>query len=532
MMVASYCRVSTDKQDQANSFASQQRYFRDYIARRPDWELYAVYADAGITGTSTSRRVQFNQMIDDARQGRFRLILTKEVSRFSRNILDTIAYTRELKRLGVGVLFLTDGISTLEPDAELRLSIMGSIAQEESRKTSARVKWGQTRQMERGVVFGRSLLGYDVKNGKMTVNPEGAETVRLIFHKYGVEKKGSGVIARELQEAGYRTCRGNLNWSSSHIIKILKNEKYVGDLVQKKTCTPDYLTHAKRYNHGQEALICLTDHHEPIIPRNLWNTVQRELERRNRHGAPAAGHGSRYGFSGKIKCGQCGASFVSRTRKRGDGTTYRRWGCAAATAHGTKHTDAQGNTVGCDVGKLLRDELARSMLHQALGSLDMDRAWIADHVTALAAEAMEAGERDSVRRLERGLEQLAQKRENMLDAFFSQSITREELHRMSQRYDRQICELQARLDTVRERDAARPDGPQSDARLREQVNGLLSGGIDSEVFCKTILDRMVVHKDGHVELRLNLLPMRWVFVLERPASAAPQTDAAGGIDYG
>ena len=112
------------------------------------------------------------------------MILTKEVSRFSRNILDTISYTRDLRHLGIGVLFMNDGIHTLEPDAELRLSIMGSIAQEESRKTSSRVKWGQTRRMEQGVVFGRSMLGYDVKNGKMTINPQGAEIVRLIFHKY------------------------------------------------------------------------------------------------------------------------------------------------------------------------------------------------------------------------------------------------------------------------------------------------------------------------------------------------------------
>ena len=140
--VASYCRVSTDKEDQANSFESQQRFFREYIERHPDWELYGVYADEGITGTSTKKRVQFNRMMNDAYAARFKLIITKEVSRFSRNILDTIAYTRELKALGIGVIFMSDGFCTLDPDAELRLSIMGSIAQEESRKTSSRVKWG------------------------------------------------------------------------------------------------------------------------------------------------------------------------------------------------------------------------------------------------------------------------------------------------------------------------------------------------------------------------------------------------------
>ena len=182
--VASYCRVSTDKDDQANSFESQQRYFKEYIDRQPDWELYEIYADKGITGTSTKKRVKFNQMINDAHMGKFNIIITKEVSRFSRNILDTISYTRELKALGVYVIFLNDGIATSDADAELKLSIMGSLAQEESRKTSARVKWGQARRMEQGVVFGRSMLGYDVKDGKMTVNPEGAEIVKLIFHKY------------------------------------------------------------------------------------------------------------------------------------------------------------------------------------------------------------------------------------------------------------------------------------------------------------------------------------------------------------
>ena len=420
--VASYCRVSTDKDDQANSFESQQRYFRAYIDRQPEWELYQIYADEGITGTSTKKRAAFNQMIADARMGKFERILTKEVSRFSRNILDTIAYTRELKALGVGVLFLNDGISTLEPDAELRLSIMGSIAQEESRKTSSRVKWGQTRRMEQGVVFGRSLLGYDVKDGRLTVNPEGAELVRLIFHKYGVEKKGTTVIARELREAGYRTHRGGIRWNGSCIVKLLKNEKYVGDLIQKKTITPDYLTHAKKANHGEEELVIIRDHHPPIIDQELWDVVQEELKKRNRNGALGAGHSNRYIFSGKIKCGECGASFVSRQRKRKDGSLSRRWSCYSAVNEGGIHVDPQGNRVGCDVRMALRDEVAMDMLRQALRTLRLDSGGLIDSVTAIALEAIRAGEQSGGERresLELRLEQLNRKREAALDAFFS-----------------------------------------------------------------------------------------------------------------
>ena len=176
--VAAYCRVSTEKEEQAQSFESQCEFFRCYIEGRKEWEFYKVFADEGISGTSTKKREQFNRMIEEARQGKFDLLLTKEISRFARNTLDSIYYTRELRKVGVGLLFLNDGINTLEGDAELRLSIMASIAQEESRKTSERVKWGQKRRMEEGVVFGRSMLGYDVKNGKMYVNEEGAKVVR------------------------------------------------------------------------------------------------------------------------------------------------------------------------------------------------------------------------------------------------------------------------------------------------------------------------------------------------------------------
>nr|WP_325253756.1 recombinase family protein [uncultured Oscillibacter sp.] len=514
---ASYCRVSTDRDDQANSFENQQRYFKEYIDRQPDWELYQIYADEGITGTSTKKRAAFNRMIADAHLGKFQLILTKEVSRFSRNILDTITYTRELKALGVGVLFMNDGISTLEPDAELRLSIMGSIAQEESRKTSTRVKWGQTRRMEQGVVFGRSLLGYDVKDGCLTVNPEGAEVVRLIFYKYGVEKKGTTVIARELREAGYRTHSGNAKWSNTHIVKILKNEKYVGDLVQKKTITPDYLSHAKKYNHGEEELVIIRDHHEPIIDRELWDTVQRELKKRNRNGELGAGHSNRYVFSGKIKCGECGASFVSRKKSRKDGSLYKRWSCYTATSEGQKRIDVRGNEVGCDVGKLLRDELALDILQQSLTTLRMDRDRIIQNVTALALEAIqmcEEGSTDRVEALEYEISQLKQKKADVLDAFFSKQITKEEMHLVNQRYDGELEDLQRRLEGVRERESITYEEDQLEKDVGRQVADIVNCRADSEVLYKNVLDHMVVHKDRKIEIFLNLLPQKWTFVLE------------------
>lgn len=517
MKVASYCRVSTDRDDQANSFESQQRYFKEYIDRQPDWELYQVYADEGITGTSTKKRAAFNRMIADAHMGKFQLILTKEVSRFSRNILDTISYTRELKALGVGVVFMNDGINSLEPDAELRLSIMGSMAQEESRKTSSRVKWGQTRRMEQGVVFGRSLLGYDVEDGKMTINRSGAEIIRQIFYKYGVEKKGTSVIARELREAGYKTLSGNAKWSNTYIIKVLKNEKYVGDLVQKKTITPDYLSHTKKYNHGEEEMVVIRNHHEPIISRELWDIVQSELKKRDRKGDYGGGHSNRYVFSGKIKCGECGASFVSRKKNRKDGTSYRRWGCFTATTEGKRHEDIQGNEVGCDIGKMLRDELAMDILKQSLASLQMDVDGIIQNVTDIAMEAIraeEGQETDRPETLEYQIEQLTEKKADVLDAFFSRQITKDEMKLVNERYDRELDALRARLDAAHSREgvAYEPEDLRKD--VERQITAIVRGKTDSETFYKNLLNHMVVHKDRRVEVYLKLLPQKWTFILE------------------
>ena len=346
--VAAYCRVSTDGKDQANSFVSQQNYFQEYINNQKEWTLFAIYADEGITGTSTKKRVQFNRMIEDARSGKFQLILTKEVSRFARNILDTIFYTRELKALGIGVIFMNDSINTMEPDAELRLSILGSIAQEESRRTSQRVKWGQARRMEQGIVFGHSLLGYEVRHGCLTIEPQGAELVRLIFYRYAVEKQGSSVIARELSVLTGKS------WSPGQIIRILKNEKYVGDLVQKKTYTPDYLSHAKKKNDGQEPIVILQNHHESIIDRELWNLAQEERVKRSRNPKTGICNSNQYGLSGKIYCGKCGSLFISKSKRRKNGSVCRRWCC--------------NNGSNCGIGKSLRDTLAKEAVWDAISS--------------------------------------------------------------------------------------------------------------------------------------------------------------------
>lgn len=504
LRVAAYCRVSTDKEDQANSFESQKRYFEAWINRNPDWVLQEIYADEGLSGTSTKKRRQFHAMIAAAREGKIDLILTKEVSRFARNTLDTLEYTRELRRRGVGVLFLIDNINTLEQEGELRLTIMSSIAQEESRKTSQRVKWGQTRQMEQGVVFGGSLLGYDVSEGRITVNPEGAETVRQIFFKYLQERKGSSVIARELREEGRLSSRGNLSWSASTVLKILKNEKYCGDLIQKKTYTPDYLTHEKKYNRGQEKLVVLQDHHEAIIDRKTWEAVQQELKRRRRNAAPDRKGGHHYPLSGKLRCGTCGSSFLARKKRDKTGAVYRVWRCGKAVQEGARlYKDAAGTARGCPVGRQLREDRALELLRQALQSIQIDREKVAARLTEIVTDICQDTQGTRRRHLEQQREKMRQKKQRGLEYMLEQIISQEEFRLLNQNWDTRLKELEEQL-------AAGPSG-QEVSCMHAAIQELVCGrGGSTEFWCR-LLEEMTVYDDGRVEVALRALPFRWTF---------------------
>ena len=507
MRVAGYCRVSTDHDDQLNSFESQRLYFREYIERHTEWELYNIYADEGISGTGTKNRTQFNQMIQDAYDGKFSVIVTKEVSRFSRNILDTISYTRQLRSIGVGVRFLSDGIDTQKPDGEMLLSFLASLAQEESRKISSRVVWGQTRQMERGVVFGHSLLGYQVKDGKISINPKEAELVRLIFHKYALEQMGVREIARYLQEMGYKTPRGNPLWNSATIVKILKNEKYAGDLVQKKSYTPDYLTHEKRRNTGQVPMIVIEGHHEPIIGRELWEMTCLRMRQRNKQDSQGC-KSSRYVLSGKMKCGVCGASYVGRIKYAKDGTKTRRWSCGTVVRNGAQ---------ACGIGRLIRDDDGMQMLKTALRSLKIQRESITVQITELALAAMQSHMQTTertIQRLSSEIKRVETKMEAVMDSYFSGDITKEEMKTMRKRYHQKMEELRSHLYLEKDTAEKRRTLCLERERVAEFIRGLISGEGESYVFYKTILREITVFTDKNTELRFHELPM--IFRFETP----------------
>ena len=494
LRVAAYARVSTEKDDQANSLTSQKSYFANYISRQRNMELSEVYFDEGTSGTQTSRRTGFNQMIQDALGGKFNLILTKEVSRFARNTVDTLSYTRKLKEAGVGVIFTIDNIDTRDSDGELRLTIMASLAQEESRKTSERVKWGQQRRMEQGVVFGRDMLGYTVKNGVLSVNPEEVQVVRAIFHKYTNEGKGTHVIARELLEEGLRPKRIS-TWSNTVILRALRNEKYVGDLCQRKTFTPDYLTHKKKYNRGNEEKIYIKDHHEAIIDRDLWNRTQAELKRRSPSAVQKSRHSNRYWCSGKIRCGECGSRFVSRTKKLRAGT-YKAWRCYRAANHGLLKTDAGGQEIGCNNNSINERALLTCMkycINLICQNRKQLRKDILSGVEAVRGEPVPVMEEDKIRRK---IETVEEKKRKSFDAMLEGMLTREDLKKQTKWYDDELFRLQAVL-TENEQNGRqyRRQQEQMDA-LEKTLDEILSFDEGNEMLYQEILEKIVVYRDA------------------------------------
>jgi len=279
LKVAVYARVSTEHEEQLSALENQIDWYKSVFDQHPNWKMVEQYVDEGITGTSAEKRPQFMRMMRDAKRKKFELIITREVSRFARNTVDTLQYTRMLRSLGVEVYFLNDGINTADGDGELRLTIMATLAQEESRKTSIRVKAGQKTSREKGVYYGSgNILGYDRVGKEMKVNPEQAETVRLIFQMY-LEGAGLKTIKFELERLGRKTAMGKDHWFEEVIAKVLHNPFYCGIIRYNFYYTPSYLEQKACVNRGQVPMTFKEGTHEPIISKEVFEKVQEIMAR-------------------------------------------------------------------------------------------------------------------------------------------------------------------------------------------------------------------------------------------------------------
>ncbi len=306
--VCGYARVSTDSEEQATSYDAQLDYYTNYIKAHKDWEFVGMYADEGISGTSTKHRKGFNDMIRDAIDGKIDLIITKSVSRFARNTVDSLQTVRKLKEKGVEIYFEKENIWTLDSKGELLITIMSSLAQEESRSISENVAWGKRKAMADGKVSVSysTFLGYDKgPNGEFVINEEQAKVVRMIF-KWYLMGQAPAAIAKRLTEMKIPTPAGKEKWWISTVQHILVNEKYKGDALLQKTYTEDFLTKKQKKNSGELKQYYVEKHHEPIISVDEFNRVQEEIEKRRNY---KQRYSSNNIFSGKLICGDCGEMF-------------------------------------------------------------------------------------------------------------------------------------------------------------------------------------------------------------------------------
>ena len=345
LRVAAYCRVSTGDEEQLTSYENQKAFYTEKIMKNPEWTMVDVFADEGITGTSTCRRKDFLRMIRQCRQGKIDMILAKSVSRFARNTLDTISYTRELRSLGIAVIFEEQNINSIYPESEFLIALHAAFAQSESESISANVRWGKRQSIKDGkVTFQyKTLLGYEKgPDGNPVIIPEEAETVRRIFEWY-LAGKSVRDIRLALVAGGFRNAVGTTDWTTSNLRSILSNEKYCGDALLQKTFVKDCISKKSIPNTGQLPMYLIENHHEGIVSREKYDAVQAEMARRKAAKSPSkrastglSAYTSRYALSDRLVCGECGTLYRRCTWTRPDGKRVV-WRCVSRLDYGKKY---------------------------------------------------------------------------------------------------------------------------------------------------------------------------------------------------
>lgn len=352
LRVAAYCRVSTELEEQESSYEAQVEYYTRKIQETENWKLAGIYADDGKSATNTKKRDDFKAMIKDAEGGKIDMILTKSVSRFARNTVDSLLTIRKLKEKNVAVIFEKEGVNTLDGTGEILITILSSLAQEESRNISENTRWGVVRKFEKGkvIVNHNKFMGYTKnENGDLVIVPKEAEIVRLVFRLY-LEGYSAGKIAKYLEEQKIKTATGLERWHDTVVLKMLRNEKYMGDALLQKTYTVDFMTKKKVMNKGIVPQYYVEDDHEAIIPKDLFYRVQEELARRasvnksavtrekkkkGKHSSKSK-YSSEYALTGILLCGECGQEYRRVTWAR-NGKKKIVWRCSNRLTNGTKY---------------------------------------------------------------------------------------------------------------------------------------------------------------------------------------------------
>ena len=522
--VAIYARVSTEHEAQLSALENQVQYYDDLIDRHPDWVLYRRYIDEGITGTSIAKRKNFVRMMEDAKDGHFDLIVTREVSRFARNTVDTLQQTRLLKRMGIEVYFTEDGIWTMnDEDGELRLTIMATLAQNESKKTSMRVKAGQMVSFQNGVVYGTgNVLGYDKVGPEYVINEEQAETVRRIFDLY-LAGNGYHKIMKQLEKEGRRTAMGKTMWHYATVGHILKNRLYCGELEYRKEYVPDYLEQKRAKNKGELERVIVEGKHQPIVTKEEFGRVQKMMaekdaqmgQRRKNKGVHSDDLWRR-----KMRC-QCGHAFAkTKWHTKTDFITYT-YKCYDQTRTGTIAARLK-NGLGIENvcrSPLVQDWKMYTMAQKVLHAVFDDPEGTLLNAAAVLGCGIAGVEQSEVLRDKEIIEEQLKKErgryETLLDMRMNNEIPKEVFSRKQQEVGEKIAELEQRMAQYGDVEPATEADVSGKLENLQKLMGQFTMPEDGE-FSEEEMDKYVsgvrVYED-RFEWLLNLSP-----------------DAGGGLD--
>ena len=369
LQVAAYCRVSTEEEEQQSSYEAQCSYYTDKIMTNPEWTMAGIFADEGITGTSTKKRDDFNRMIRKCKKKKIDLILTKSISRFARNTLDTIKYTRMLRAMGIGIYFEKENINTLDMDSEMLITMLGAFAQAESESISRNVAWGKRKAILDGKIFVNfnQLYGYFLReDGSPGIDLDKAAVVKFIYQQY-LLGDSLRMIKEKLDNEGILNPKGEPGWVTSSIKSILTNEKYCGDVLGQKTYKECVIGGKVMKNNGQLPQVLVQNNHPGIVAREMFHAVQEEMKRRTAARSPSSksatgrtSYTSKYALSERLVCGECGTLYRRCTWNiRGKKKIV--WRCVSRLDHGTKYCKQSPTMEETALQTAIMDAINRSM---------------------------------------------------------------------------------------------------------------------------------------------------------------------------
>ena len=498
LRVCFYARVSTDKDEQLHSLKSQISFFNDYISKVPNWHFIGSYIDEGISGTSVNKREEFLKMIEDAKQHKFDLILTKEISRFSRSTLDSIKYTQELLSNGVGVYFLNDNINTILPDSELRLTMMSSIAQDEVRRLSERVAFGMRRSIDNGVVLGCSnIYGYVKDKGKLIIDESQAEMVRIIFDRYANTTDGLSKISRYLFSLGYKSKTGK-KLDTTILTRIIENPKYKGYYCGHKTKVLDYRTKQKKKLECSDWILYKDEKSvPPIVSEELWNRANKKLKERQdsftNRAVNKAVFQNRYTYSSKIYCGEHNVTYHrSSAGKRKNNPV---WECQVYRKESLK---------GCSnprVFELELDEIFKDLFNK----LFKQRNNIFDEIINECKNYLEINNNDNeIKTLESKLLVLNNKKDKLLELVMEEYLSKMDYKKQVDLINEEINVNQNKINELKNNKKNKNYIENKISGIKEALNKSLS---DNECFSDVfneLVDRIYVFKENDKKIKLDI----------------------------